>query len=117
MIMKSGADNFFDHRKWSIFPPPNTWPMMTFLNPLDAMIPKKTNFHFLPNFGSGPPPGPGVSLGRILGGPSIEPVGGGLATGLFRPPPPVESPPTPALCLQPSTTLQILSNPQRALCC
>ena len=29
-----------------------------FLNPLDAPIPK-AHFHFLPNFGSGSPPGPG----------------------------------------------------------
>ena len=41
--------------------------------------------------------GLGVSLGRILGVPSIEPFlgTGGLAMGLYRPPPPpIESPPT-----------------------
>ena len=42
--------------------------------------------------------GPGVSLGRIFRVPSIEPLlgcGGGLARGLYRPPPPIESPPAP----------------------
>ena len=41
--MKSGAkgaENFFEHYNWSIFFPPNIWHMMTFLNPLDALIPK-----------------------------------------------------------------------------
>ena len=33
-----GADNSFDHRKWSIFSI-KTWQMMTFLNPLDALSP------------------------------------------------------------------------------
>ena len=52
-------------------------------------------FISLPNSGSGSPPGPGVSLGRILRGASIEPLflGGGLARGLYRlPPPPLECP-------------------------
>ena len=54
--------------------------MMTFLNPLDALIPKIPFSFFSRNFGFGSPLDPGVSLGRILGGPSIEPffgVGGG----------------------------------------
>ena len=91
-----GAENFLEHSKWSIFPPPNTWQMMTFLNPLDALR-KKTIpiFHFLPNFGSGSPPGPGVSLSRIFGGASIEPSGGGWPEGCIDPPAGDESPPTP----------------------
>ena len=35
-----GAKKFFEHQKWSIFFSPNIWQMMTFLNPLDALIPK-----------------------------------------------------------------------------
>ena len=62
MIMKSaaeGADHFFLTIENSRYPPPrNTWQMMTFLNPLDALIPK-IPFSFMRNFGSGPPPGPG----------------------------------------------------------
>ena len=69
---------------------PNAWQMMIFLNPLNALIPK-SYFHFLPIFGPGSSLGLGVRLGRILGGPSIEPFlgeGGGLARGLYAPPPP-----------------------------
>ena len=51
---------------------PNTWQMLTFLNPLDALIPK-IPFIFCRFLGLGHPWGPGVRLGRILGGPSIEP--------------------------------------------
>ena len=61
---------------------PNTWQMMTFLSPLDALIPKS---HF-PFLGLGHLRGPGVSLGRILGVSSIEPLlggGGGQARGLY----------------------------------
>ena len=78
--------------------PPNIWRMMTFLNPLDVLIPK-SHFHFLTIFfgvwftsraqGS-------VSVGFWGGGFFGE---GGLARGLYRPlPPPVETLPTPALC-------------------
>ena len=49
---------------------------MAFLNPLNTLIPK-IPFRFLPIFGSGSPPRPGVSLGRILGILSIEPLWGG----------------------------------------
>ena len=49
---------------------PNKWEMMTFLNPLDALI-------FCRFLGLGHLRGPGVSLGRILGVPSIEPLFGG----------------------------------------
>ena len=35
---------------------------------------QKSHFHFLPIFGSESPPVPGVSLSRILGVPSIEPL-------------------------------------------
>ena len=59
---------------------------------------KNPSFIFCRSFAPGHLRGPGVSLGRILGGGSIEPplFGGGLARGLYRtPPPPIESPPTP----------------------
>ena len=45
---------------------------MTFLNPLDALIPKNP-FSFFAEFWVRVTRGPGVSLGRILRGPSIEP--------------------------------------------
>ena len=52
-------------------PPKKTWQMMTFLNPLDALIPKILFFIFFGRiWGSGHLRGPGVSLSRILGGPS-----------------------------------------------
>ena len=63
---------------------------MIFLSPLDALIPKFLFSFFLAEFRvratSGPP---GVSLGRILGGPSIEAFGGGGAShrALSIPPP------------------------------
>ena len=76
---------------------PNPWQMMTFLNPLDALIPK-TPFSFFAEFwvrvtseaqGS-------VSLG-FWGPRQLSPFWGrGLARGLYRPPPPsIESPSTP----------------------
>ena len=34
---------------YSVFSPPNTWQMMPFLNPLDALIPK-SHYHFCANF-------------------------------------------------------------------
>ena len=46
--------------------------LMTFLNPLDALIPK-IPFSFLPILGPGHLQGLGVSLGGILGVLSIEP--------------------------------------------
>ena len=63
--------------------------MMTFLNPLDALIPK-IPFSFFTNFlGLGHLRGPWVSLGMILGIPLIEPLlGGGLAGALLIPLPP-----------------------------
>ena len=70
---------------------------MPFLNPLDALIPKIPFSFFAVFLGPGHLRGPRVSLGRIFGGPSIDPFfgGGGLARGLYRPPPrKVESPPT-----------------------
>ena len=59
---------------------------MTFLNPLDALIPKIPFSLFCRFLGLGHLRGSGVSLGRILEGPSIEPFfwGGGLARGLYR---------------------------------
>ena len=53
---------------------------MTFLNPLDALIPK-SGFHFLPNFGSRSRLGPEARLGRIFGGPLR---GGGSGRGSRR---------------------------------
>ena len=71
-----------------------TWHMIRFLNRLNALL---ANFPF-PFFfflrNSGHLRGPGVSLGRILWGPSIEPFWGGgwgRARGLYRPPPPPHS--------------------------
>ena len=73
----------------------NTWQMMTFLNPLDALISKiPFPFFFCRIFGPGHLRGLGVSLGRIFGGPSIEPF---LGEGVFsqravsNPPPPPET--------------------------
>ena len=99
---------------------PNTWQMMTFLNPLDALIPKIQFLFFLPNCGSRSPAGPGVSLGRILGGLSMEPF-------LYRPHPlGDESPPNPAQVIRDPAAVQIFplvngdpelgeSNPQYVL--
>ena len=53
-------------------------------------------------FGLGHLRGPGVSLGWILGVLSIEPFlgeGGGLARGLYRPPP-IASPVAPVDCVR-----------------
>ena len=74
--------------------------MMTFLNPLGVLIPK-SHFHFLPLLGLGRLRGPGVSLGRIFGGPSIGPFFGGgvIQRAVSTAPPPVESPPTPAMAV------------------
>ena len=87
VIMKSGAEGA---ENWSIFFSPNIWQMMTFLNPLDALNPKIPFSFFADFLGLGHLRGPGVSLGRILGVLSIEPLfgGGGPAGGLYRPPPP-----------------------------
>ena len=76
---------------------PNTWQMMTFLNPLDAVIPKIPFSFFVDFWVWVTSEAPEVSLGRILGVLSIEPLlgGGGPATGLYQPPPPIESPSAP----------------------
>ena len=49
------------------------WQMMTFLNPLDALIPKIPFSFFADFWVRVTSEAPGVSLGRIFGGPSIEP--------------------------------------------
>ena len=55
------------------FVSPNTWQMMIFLKPLDALIPKIVFSLFAEFFGPGHLRGLGVvSLAGILGGPSIE---------------------------------------------
>ena len=67
---------------------PTTWLMMTFLNPLDAPIPKLSVSLFCRILGPGHLRGPGVSLGRSLGGPSIEPFLGGSSQSAVSTPPP-----------------------------
>jgi uncharacterized membrane protein len=66
--------------------------MLTFPSPLDALIPK-IPFSFFANFlGLGHLRGPGVSLGRILGVLSIEPLlgwGGGSSQGALSTPTPL----------------------------
>ena len=52
-----GAKNFLSIENSQIFSPQNPWHLMSFLNPLDALIPK-SHFHFSPNSGSESPPGP-----------------------------------------------------------
>ena len=52
---------------------PNAWQMMTFLNSLDALIPKIPFLFFCRFLGLAHLRGLGVSLIRILGVPSIEP--------------------------------------------
>ena len=85
---------------------PNALQMMTFLDPLDALIPKVPfSFFFCQISGPGHLRDPGVGLGGIFLGPSIEPFflrvggGGGSSQRAVSPPPPpplFESPPTPA---------------------
>ena len=71
---------------------------MTFLNPLDALIPK-IPFSFFSRFlGQGHLQAPGVRLGRILGGLSIEPFlgeGGVRPEGSIDPPPRKQKPGLP----------------------
>ena len=81
---------------------PKIWQMVTFLYPLDSTNPI---FVFRQFLGLGHLQGPGVSLGRILGVPSIEPLlggrGGGSSQGalstrcvpfrLSTPPPPLKA--------------------------
>ena len=86
-----GAENFFDHSKWSNFFSLNIWQTMIFLHPLDALIPK-IPFSFFANFwvrvtsearGS-------LSVG-FLEVPSIEPLFGERGVypeGSIDPPPP-----------------------------
>jgi len=62
--------------------------MMTFLYPLDALIPKiPVSFFFADFLGLGHLRGPGVSLGRFLGVLSIEPFWGGSGRRALSPPP------------------------------
>ena len=85
--MNSGAECFFF---FSINNGQNTWQMMTFLNSLNALIPK-IPFSFFADFWIWvTSEARESSLGRILGVPSIEPFfgGGSLARGLYRTPPP-----------------------------
>ena len=95
--MKSGAkgaDNFFDPRKWSIFAPPNTRQMMSFLNPLNALIPQ-IPFSFFADFRVRATSGArgSVSVG-FLGACQLSPFGagggggGGASQGALSTPPP-----------------------------
>ena len=72
---------------------------MSFLNPLDALIPKP-HFIICRFLGLGHLLGPGVSLGRILGVLLIEPFffgwGGSGRRALSTPPPRNQSPASPA---------------------
>ena len=90
MIVKSGAKgaNFLTIENGQLFPPPNTWPMMTFLNPLGALIPK-IPFSFFAEFRFRATSGAqeSVSVG-LWGGHQLSLLGGGLARGLYRPPSP-----------------------------
>ena len=66
---------------------------MTFPNPLDALI-QKIPFSFFCRFlGLGHLRGSGLSLGRTSGGPSIEPVLGGVSPEgcIEHPPPPLRA--------------------------
>ena len=75
---------------------------MTFLNPLDALIPKIPFSFFADFLGPSHLRGLGVSLGGILGVLSIEPFlgeGEGLARGLYRPPPSSIASPVAPACL------------------
>ena len=87
-ITNSGAKGahifFFSIQNGKKIFSPGRWQVMTFLNPLDALIPKIPFFFFYRISGSGHLWGLGVNLGRSLGGPSIEPFfgGGGPARGL-----------------------------------
>ena len=67
---------------------PNTRQMMSFLNPLDPLIPKIPFSFFCRILGPGHLWGLGVSLGWDLGGPSIE--GGSNQRAASTPPPPPE---------------------------
>ena len=95
MITKSGAegaDTFLTIENGQFSPPPNTWQMMTFLNPLDALIPKIPCSFFCRISGPGHLRGPGVSLGRILGVRQLSQFwGGGASQGALSTPPPSRS--------------------------
>ena len=68
---------------WSIesgqFFPPNTWQIMTFLNPLDVLIPKiPFSLFFFAEFSVLVTSRPGLSLDRIFGGREWSPSFGGV---------------------------------------
>ena len=84
--------------------------MMLFLNPLDALIPKIPIFIFCRILGLGHLRGPGVSLGRNLGVPSIEPFfgGGSGRRALSTPTPPQTKTRPPQEVLFPSFSVPLL---------
>ena len=96
--MNTGAKGAEALKMVKIFSP-NIWQMMTFLNSLDALIPKIPFSFFCRFLGLGHLRGPGVSLVRILGFPSIELFfwrgggGGGASQGALSTP----APPAPSL--------------------
>ena len=70
---------------------PNTWQMMTFLNPLDALIPKIPFSLFADFWVWVTSEARGSLLVGFRGSRQLSPPwegGGGLARGLYRPPPP-----------------------------
>ena len=84
-------------------PPPKDMANDDFSEPPRRTDSKNPIFIFCQFLGLGHLRGLGVSLLRIFGVPSIEPLlGGGLARGLYRTPPPpasIESPSTPAVAV------------------
>ena len=99
-----GAENCFQHLKMVNFFFHHSLANDDFSEPPQRADSKSPGFTFCRILGPGHLQSPGVSLGRILGGPSIEPFfggGGGLASGLFRPQPPDLKARPPLVTLQP----------------
>ena len=97
---------------------PNSWQMMTFLSPLDALIPKipldfwNCPFSFFADFGSGSPARPGGHSVGFWGSRQLSLFwGGGACQGaLSTPPPPIESP--AALVISCATALFVQGFPE-----
>ena len=67
---------------------PDTWQMMFFLNPLDALIPKDPFSLFAEFWVPALSGARGSVLVGFWGGRQLSLLGGGLARGLYRAPPP-----------------------------
>ena len=86
---------------------PNPWQMMTFLNPLDALIPKIPFSFFVDFWVWVTSEARGSVLVGFSGSHQLSPFwGGALARGLYRPPPLNRTPGCPMRCLPASTRLQ-----------